>query len=209
VAERHLREDGTEADLSPPPPFSTRMWVGGSVRWERERPLIAGMRATSISEVVQVETKGHEKGRPMLFVTQGIKYISRDQSEPSITEERTHIYLHSSLSSQDRKVMNRPVKDLPQPSQIEFSLEYTPTPITLFRYSALTFNAHSIHLDKEYCQREGYPGQISIPLSFNNLIHTLQNDSYMVHLWLKCCWRPSTPGGPQNSDPSRIVPQTP
>jgi 3-methylfumaryl-CoA hydratase len=30
----------------------------------------------------------------------------------------------------------------------------------LFRYSALIFNAHRIHYDRPYCEREGYPGLI-------------------------------------------------
>ena len=51
------------------------------------------------------------------------------------------------------------VKDLPQPA---FTFEYLPTPTTLFRFSALTFNGHYIHLDKEYAQKtEGYPGTFS------------------------------------------------
>ncbi len=44
------------------------------------------------------------------------------------------------------------------PDTADFSLKYTPSPVTLFRYSSLMFNAHHIHLDKEYCQKEGYPG---------------------------------------------------
>jgi hydroxyacyl-ACP dehydratase HTD2-like protein with hotdog domain len=44
------------------------------------------------------------------------------------------------------------------PTSMDFSLRYTPSPVTLFRYSALMFNAHHIHLDKEYCEVEGYPG---------------------------------------------------
>ena len=35
--------------------------------------------------------------------------------------------------------------------------QLTPTEILLFRYSALTFNPHKIHYNKEYSQREGYP----------------------------------------------------
>jgi 3-methylfumaryl-CoA hydratase len=35
----------------------------------------------------------------------------------------------------------------------------TPDPTQLFRFSALTFNAHRIHYDREYCRNvEGYPG---------------------------------------------------
>ncbi len=46
------------------------------------------------------------------------------------------------------------------PSSVDFSFTYTPTVVTLFRFSALMFNAHHIHLDKEYSQkREGYPGR--------------------------------------------------
>lgn len=33
----------------------------------------------------------------------------------------------------------------------------SPTAVQLFRYSALTWNAHLIHYNKEYAQSEGYP----------------------------------------------------
>ena len=32
--------------------------------------------------------------------------------------------------------------------------------VTLFRYSALTFNAHLIHYDEAYAREEGYPGLV-------------------------------------------------
>ncbi len=36
-----------------------------------------------------------------------------------------------------------------------------PTPALLFRYSALTFNAHRIHYDRDYARDvEGYPGLV-------------------------------------------------
>jgi 3-methylfumaryl-CoA hydratase len=31
-------------------------------------------------------------------------------------------------------------------------------PVLLFRYSALTYNAHRIHYDRDYARSEGYPG---------------------------------------------------
>ena len=44
------------------------------------------------------------------------------------------------------------------PADSQFSTSYTPDPTFLFRYSALTFNAHRIHYDVDYCrQAEGYP----------------------------------------------------
>lgn len=49
-----------------------------------------------------------------------------------------------------------PLLDLPHP---DFSTEIPITAVTLFRYSALTFNAHLIHYDHVYCREiEGLPG---------------------------------------------------
>ena len=31
-------------------------------------------------------------------------------------------------------------------------------PVLLFRFSALTYNAHRIHYDRDYARAEGYPG---------------------------------------------------
>ena len=33
-------------------------------------------------------------------------------------------------------------------------------PVPLFRFSALTYNAHRIHYDREYARAEGYPGLV-------------------------------------------------
>jgi 3-methylfumaryl-CoA hydratase len=33
-------------------------------------------------------------------------------------------------------------------------------PVLLFRFSALTYNAHRIHYDREYARAEGYPGLV-------------------------------------------------
>lgn len=39
-------------------------------------------------------------------------------------------------------------------------LSATPTPVTLFRFSALTWNPHRIHYDAPYAATEGYPGPL-------------------------------------------------
>ena len=33
-------------------------------------------------------------------------------------------------------------------------------PVLLFRFSALTYNAHRIHYDRDYARAEGYPGLV-------------------------------------------------
>ena len=37
------------------------------------------------------------------------------------------------------------------------SLKKIPTPVQLFRFSAVTWNPHLIHINREYAQFEGYP----------------------------------------------------
>ena len=55
------------------------------------------------------------------------------------------------------------MEGLPDP---DFVFEYLPTPTMLFRFSALTFNAHLIHLDKQYANEvEGYPGKSPYSMS--------------------------------------------
>ncbi len=45
--------------------------------------------------------------------------------------------------------------------QAQFERTITPSPVLLFRYSALTFNPHRIHYDLRYCrEQEGYPGLV-------------------------------------------------
>jgi hydroxyacyl-ACP dehydratase HTD2-like protein with hotdog domain len=92
-AERMLRADGTDEDISPPPPFSKRLWAGGKITWDANNPLIVGKPTISVSTVSSTEKKGFEKGNPMVFVTQNIQFTHEGQQMPSVTEERTHVYL--------------------------------------------------------------------------------------------------------------------
>lgn len=66
------------------------------------------------------------------------------------------------------------------PSDAEFRHKIKPTKDLLFRFSALTFNAHSIHLDTSYTRNvEGYPTLlVHGPLTLTLLLTVLQ--SYLV-----------------------------
>ncbi|KAH9900981.1 hypothetical protein C8Q73DRAFT_676457 [Cubamyces lactineus] len=150
--ERVLRSDGTDTDFCPPEPFTRRMWAGGRMEWKR--PLCVGDKATAEATIGAVTKKGFEKGTPMVFVTQKIEYRKRESDEVCIEEERAHVYL--AVAGNKRGV--KEVNGLPAP---DFTFEYLPTPTTLFRFSALTFNGHYIHLDKDYAQKsEGYPERL-------------------------------------------------
>ena len=49
----------------------------------------------------------------------------------------------------------------PSPAKAQWSREVLPDPVLLFRYSALTFNSHRIHYDRDYAMSvEGYGGLV-------------------------------------------------
>lgn len=158
--EAALRPDGTDADFCPPEPFTRRMWAGGTMQWNMDphSALRVGETACAVSNVVRVEKKGFNTNNPdpnpMLIVTQRIEITANGRTKPSVIEERSHVYLASGGSK--RTIKN--VQGLPEP---DFSFTYKPSLTTLFRFSALTFNGHHIHLDRSYAQEhEGYPERL-------------------------------------------------
>ncbi|KIJ16719.1 hypothetical protein PAXINDRAFT_112714 [Paxillus involutus ATCC 200175] len=171
--EAALRPDGTDSDFCPPEPFTRRMWAGGTMRWNQNPgcALRAGDKALAVSTIAGVEKKGFDNGstNPMVFVKQRIEVTAEGRSGPAVVEERSHVY----LGSGGNKRLAREVRGLPKP---DFSFPYKPTLTTLFRFSALTFNAHHIHLDKDYAQKsEGYPERlVHGPLTALMLLEVLQ-----------------------------------
>ncbi|KAF9265424.1 hypothetical protein L218DRAFT_923616 [Marasmius fiardii PR-910] len=169
IPESHLRADATDGDFGPPEPFTRRMWAGGKMTWNTENPLLIGEKVEATSWINSVEKKGFEKGNPMVFVDNKIEYSMIGKPEPSVVEERTHVY----FSSPQQRRGPREVKSIPATKDILF--KYTPTLTTLFRFSAITWNAHHIHLDKDYAvNHEGYPERlVHGPLTALMLLETL------------------------------------
>ncbi|THU89515.1 hypothetical protein K435DRAFT_729039 [Dendrothele bispora CBS 962.96] len=155
--ESELRSDGTDGEFCPPEPFSRRMWASGKMTWDPKNPMLIGEKANAIWSVDSIEKKGFEKGRPMLFVNKKIEFTMAGANNPSFVEERVHVYLPGDVHGNNR--VNREVKDIPSSS--DFVYEFTPSLTTLFRFSALMWNAHHIHLDKDYSVvKEGYPERL-------------------------------------------------
>ncbi|KAJ7582659.1 hypothetical protein C8J56DRAFT_955398 [Mycena floridula] len=168
--ESSLRADGTDSDFCPPEPYTRRMWAGGAMTWDVTNPLLIGESATAMSTLASVKKKGFDgKGTPMLFVSQKIDYTMIGKHLPSLLEMREHVYLPEPSSG------NRPPREVQVPAQKDFTFTYTPSLTTLFRFSALTFNAHHIHLDKDYATRsEGYPERlVHGPLTALMLLETV------------------------------------
>ncbi|KAL5529613.1 hypothetical protein ACEPAG_5598 [Sanghuangporus baumii] len=179
--EDQLGEDQTDRDFCPPAPFTRRMWAGGAFRFPGPHgsgeALRIGQNASARVKIGKIEKRGFEKGTPMVFVHQNIDYRHQDarDSEALVSEERIHVYLPRELRANNRGV--REVPGLPKP---QFTFSWTPTPTSLFRFSALTWNGHLIHLDPSYAREvEGYPERlVHGPLTALMLSETLFHEGY-------------------------------
>lgn len=92
IPESRLRADGTDSEFCPPEPFVRRMWAGGKFTWNI--PLLSiGAKATAVARVDSVQKKGFDGVKPMVFVNKKIQVYLDGEKFPSVTEERTHVYL--------------------------------------------------------------------------------------------------------------------
>lgn len=149
VVEAELGLDGHPARgrFLPPAEDKNRMWAGGRVSFHQ--PLIVGNPATCRSTILAVEEKQGKTGA-LLFVTVEHQYFQGDTL--CVSEEQDIVYREPSPP----KLENSGV--LPTLAWQEM---VHPTPVMLFRYSAVTFNGHRIHYDYPYAtEQEGYPGLV-------------------------------------------------
>ena len=124
-----------------------RMWAGGKLTFHH--PLRLGETAHQRSAIQSITAKAGRSGR-LLFVIVGHEISVA--SELRLSEEQTIVYREpvGAVAGGGEPPL--------APGEDEFRAVYRPDPILLFRYSALTFNAHRIHYDVDFCrQQEGYP----------------------------------------------------
>ncbi|MBK7542706.1 MAG: MaoC family dehydratase N-terminal domain-containing protein [Candidatus Competibacteraceae bacterium] len=134
----------------PPVPLSNRMWAGGRV--SIQAPATIGSTVRKTSTIVKVD---HKQGRSgdLVFVTV-IHELHTVQGELLIREDQDIVYKDFTPPGQKTSAP-------PAPPPAPHTKTYTPTSTMLFRYSALTFNAHRIHYDMDYCREvEGYPSPV-------------------------------------------------
>lgn len=130
----------------PPIPLERRMWAGG--RLDFHSPLRIGEPLLRQSEILKVSEKSGASGR-MVFVTVGHKIFGRDGL--AITEEQDIVY----VAMPERFT---PPPPSPAPAEPTWSEPFAVNTVRLFRFSALTFNAHRIHIDLPYARDvEKYP----------------------------------------------------
>jgi 3-methylfumaryl-CoA hydratase len=147
-----LGEDGhpQRGGFLPPVPLPRRMWAGGRLRFEHAIPL--GSAAQRDSRIEDVKIKSGATGQ-LAFVT--VSHQLSIAGQVAVVEEHDIVY-------RDHPQSNAPATQ-PKlaPTDAVWSRTITPDPVLLFRYSALTFNGHRIHYDRNYVTEvEGYPGLI-------------------------------------------------
>jgi 3-methylfumaryl-CoA hydratase len=152
----------------PPVPLTRRMWAASTL--EFAQPLLIGEQASRTSEIIDVTLKQGRSG-PLLFVT--VQHtIRRESGVVAVTETQELVY-------RDPPKAGEPAPAGPAaPSSQSWLRAVQPDPTLLFRYSALTFNAHRIHYDRRYASEvEGYPGLvIQGPLAATLLVTLLQHE---------------------------------
>jgi hydroxyacyl-ACP dehydratase HTD2-like protein with hotdog domain len=95
----------------------------------------------------------------------------------SILETRNIVFMRSRTKEEaEKETAKAKEKQLKPKETPDWTYTITPDPKLLFRFSALTFNAHSIHLDPEYCREvEGHKTLLFHgPLSYVFILTLLQ-----------------------------------
>ena len=135
----------------PPIPFPRRMFAGARLRFHA--PLSLGAPATREGEIRNVVLKSGRSGS-LAFVTVGYRVLQNGVT--CIDEEQDIVYREPGAPVAAPDVL--PAPDAPRGT---WTRTITPDARLLFRFSALTFNAHRIHYDRPYAHdEEGYPGLI-------------------------------------------------
>ena len=137
-------------DFLPPVPLPFRMWAGG--RFEFQRPLRVGQTYTRTSRILDVRQKEGRSG-PLIFVI--VRHEIGDTEGIVLSEEQDIVYRDNAAG----EVTTGHVQAAPSDAAWERTIQ--PDDVLLFRYSALTFNAHRIHYDRRYATEVGgYPGLV-------------------------------------------------
>ncbi|WP_137916871.1 MaoC family dehydratase N-terminal domain-containing protein [Hydrogenophaga sp. 2FB] len=149
-----LAADGHPAkgDFLPPIPLPRRMFAGRQVRFVND--LHVGDAVTRTSAIHRIVPKNGRSGA-MCFVT--VRHEIRNVAGLVLIEEDQDIVYRGPAGDSPAVA----AAAAPEPPMAEFEACYQPDATLLFRYSAITFNAHRIHYDLPYARDvEGYPGLV-------------------------------------------------
>jgi 3-methylfumaryl-CoA hydratase len=134
----------------PPIPLPRRMWAAGSLKILRLLRL--GGVAQKRSRIRSIDHKTGKSG-DLVFVV--IEHQLSQAGQVCIQEEQTLVYRAMPTGRMASSAGEHATV------AADWSSPFNPDSVALFRYSALTFNAHRIHYDRDYAtQEEFYPGLV-------------------------------------------------
>jgi 3-methylfumaryl-CoA hydratase len=134
----------------PPVPLPRRMWAGGEL--EIIDPLRVGDEAKRASRISDVSVKTGSTGALCFVAVEHVIITSR-----GVAIRERHDIVYREMTSGAAAAPKAP----PPPPVAKHRETHVSDPVLLFRYSALTFNGHRIHYDRDYVTKvEGYPGLI-------------------------------------------------
>jgi len=147
-----LGPDGhpTRGGFLPPVPLPRRMWAGGQLEFLDSLRVWDEPKRTS--RITDITVKNGSTGQ-LCFVS--VEHLVSTARGLAVRERQDIVY---------RDMGGAPAasgKPAPPPPVAQHRETHVSDPVLLFRYSALTFNGHRIHYDRDYVTKvEGYPGLI-------------------------------------------------
>jgi 3-methylfumaryl-CoA hydratase len=168
VAPDSLGRDGhvAKSNFAPPMPLPRRMWAGNKV--EVTKSLTIGQPAKRLTVIEEITEKNGRSGQ-LVFLRERSEIT--DENGGSLIDRRTIVFRADAGQSEAPKVS-------PARTDAAWQQKVEPDPVLLFRYSALTFNSHRIHYDREYTTGvEGYPALlVHGPLTATLLMNLLRQE---------------------------------
>lgn len=148
----NLRSDGFPGLGVPLPDIALPRLLAGGRTVDLHRPVQVGAPLVRRSAITDVRQKDGPAG-PMAVVkvSHTIREEGLEAEHPAIREEQTYFLLQSRFDPQAIRHQPFPPEALPVHT-------VRPNQAMLFQFSALSFNSHKIHLDRDYAREvEGYP----------------------------------------------------
>lgn len=148
----NMRPDGQAAGggIMPKVPLPRRRLAGETL--EYLDPLAIGDEIERVTEIADIIVDEDSAGPPVSLT---IRHTIGSPRGPAVIEERHFYYLGETDSGTGSEAP--PLPD----AAPAWRQEVEPDPVLLFRYSAIRFNSHRIHYDRDYATGvEGCPGLI-------------------------------------------------
>ncbi|WP_395713900.1 MaoC family dehydratase N-terminal domain-containing protein [Reyranella sp.] len=149
-----LGADGAafEGGVLPKIPMPRRMYAGSTFTFDGD--IRVGDKLRREIEFTDIQQRQGSTGS--LIVTTQTRRIFTPRGL-ALTEAASTVFREEVKAGTKSGV---PERD-PVPTGTPWRRTIEPHPVTLFRYSAITFNPHRIHYDRTYCMEvEGYPGLV-------------------------------------------------